>query len=113
MSVGKLIIAIILFAIAGIFMLLSIRHFCERWYLLNNAYLYASKEQREAMNKSPYYRQSAIVFCVLCIVFVVIGLSVVLQNTMVMLLEIPLFTAVVIYAVISTIKINSSAKNEK
>ena len=73
MGIGELIIAIIVFAIAGLLLFLAIRHFNERGYLLNNAYIYASKEQRETMNKRQYYRQSAIVFCILFIVFVVIG----------------------------------------
>ena len=80
-------------------------------FLFNNAYIYASKEQRETMNKGPYYRQSAIVFSILCVVFVVIGLSVLLQNSKIMLLEIPLFIGVIIYAIISTIKYNNHVKD--
>lgn len=111
MSIGELLIAIIVFAIAGLLLFIAIRHFNERGYLFNNAYIFASKEQREIMNKRPYYRQSAIVFSILCIVFVVIGLSIVLQNSMIMLLEIPLFIGVIIYAIISTIKCNNHVKD--
>ena len=111
MSTGELIIAIIVFAIAGLLLFIAIRHFIERGFLFNNAYIYASKEQRETMNKGPYYRQSAIVFSILCVVFVVIGLSVLLQNSKIMLLEIPLFIGVIIYAIISTIKYNNHVKD--
>jgi len=38
---------------------------------------------------------------ILCIVFVVIGLSVVLQNPMIMVLEIPLIISAIIYAIFS------------
>jgi hypothetical protein len=74
--------------------------------LLNNAYIYASKEERETMDKRPYYRQSAIVFSVLCVAFLVIGLALILKNDKLFLLEIPLFAGVIVYAIISTIMIN-------
>ena len=91
-------------------MFFSIRSFLERGFLLNNAYIYASKEERKAMNKKPYYRQSAIVFFVLSAVFLVIGLSLVLQNDRISLLEIPLIVGVSIYAIASTVRINKSVK---
>ncbi len=91
-------------------MFFSIRSFLERGFLLNNAYIYASKEERKAMNKKPYYRQSAIVFFVLSAVFLVIGLSLVLQNDRISLLEIPLIVGVSIYAIASTVRINKRAK---
>ena len=66
-------------------MVLGIRHYMEKGFLMNNAYLYASKEQREKMNKKPYYRQSAIIFGILSVVFIVIGLSLVLQDDRILL----------------------------
>lgn len=113
MGIGELIIAIIVFAIAGLLLFISIRHFNERGYLINNAYIYASKEQRKTMDKRPYYRQSAIVFGILCIAFIVIGLSVILQNSMIMFLEIPLFIAVIVYSIISTIKYNDHVEDRE
>ena len=80
MTSGEWIILIIVFSIAGVLLLFSIRSFFERGFLLNNAYLYASKEERNTMNKKPYYRLSAIVFCFLSAVFIVIGLSLLLHN---------------------------------
>ena len=110
MTTGKLITAIIVFAIAGLLLLFSIRSFLERGFLLNNAYLYASKEERKSMNKKPYYRQTAIVFCILSAVFIVIGLSLVLQNDKIMLLEIPLILGAVIYAIASAVRISREEK---
>ena len=110
MTTGELITAIIMFVIAGILLLFSIRSFLERGFLLNNAYLYASKEERKSMNKKPYYRQTAIVFCILSAVFIVIGLSLVLQNDKIMLLEIPLILGAVIYAIASAVRISREEK---
>lgn len=110
MTTGELITSIIMFAIAGVLLLFSIRSFLERGFLLNNAYLYASKEERNTMNKKLHYKQSAIVFCILCAVFLVIGLSFVLQNDKLSLLEIPLIVGAIIYAIVSTVKINKQMK---
>ena len=89
-----------------ILMVLGIRHFREKGFLLNNAWLYASKEQRAEINKKPYYRQSAIVFCILSAVFIVVGMSLVLQNDRIMLFEIPLISGTIIYAIVSSVRIN-------
>ena len=109
-SATELVVSIIVFVIAGVLLLLGILHFTEHGFLLNNACLYASKEERERMDKKPYYRQSAIVFCLLSAVFIVIGLSIVLHNYMLELLEIPLLVGTLIYAVVSTGRIRKQGK---
>ena len=110
MTTGEWIILIIVFSIAGVLLLFSIRSFFERGFLLNNAYLYASREERKTMNKKQYYKQSAIVFCILCAVFMVIGLSLLLHNDKLFLLEIPIVAGVIIYAIVSTLLINKRTK---
>ena len=106
MDTGELIAAIFIFVIAGVLLILSIRHFMEKGLLLNNAWLYASKEERKIMDKKPYYRQSAIVFFMLSVVFIIVGLSLVLHNERFVLLEIPLIGATIIYAIVSSITKN-------
>ena len=106
MSTGELVAAIIDFVLSVILMVLGIRHFREKGFLLNNAWLYASKEQRAEINKKPYYRQSAIVFCILSAVFIVVGMSLVLQNDRIMLFEIPLISGTIIYAIVSSVRID-------
>ena len=105
MSLTESICAVFVFLIAVILAVLSIRSFGNRGFLLNNTYIYASKEERETMDTKLYYRQSAIVFLILSIVFLIIGLSIVLQNTSINLLEIPLIAGVIIYAIVSSIRI--------
>lgn len=107
MSTAEFIVGIIAFVIAGLCAFISVRHFMEKGYLLNNAYIWASKEEREKLDKKPYYRQSAIVFGLICFGFIVIGLSVILQNYTIELLEIPLFAAALIYAIVSSAKIRN------
>ena len=110
MTAAELIIAIVLFALSGVLILLGIRSFAERGFVLNNAYIYASEEERKMMNKKPYYRQTAIVFFLLSAVFIIIGLSVILQNQMIGLLDIPIVAGAVIYAVVSSLRLDKKEK---
>ena len=102
MTTVEIVMAVVMFAIAGLWLFLRIRSFMERGFLLNNAYIYATKEERKTMDKKPYYRQSAVAFCLLSAMFVIIGLSVLFQNDTIMLLVIPFAVAVVLYAVVSS-----------
>ena len=103
MTTVEIVMAVVMFAIAGLWLFLGIRSFMERGFLLNNAYIYATKEERKTMDKKPYYRQSAVAFCLLSVMFVIIGLSVLFQNDTIMLLVIPFAVAVVLYAVVSSV----------
>ena len=102
--------AIVTFFLAGICAVLSARQFAEKGVLLNNAYLWASKEARETMDKAPYYRQSAIVFCLLSAVFLVIGISAAVGKPKIQLLEIPLLAGTLIYAIVSSVRLEKRSK---
>ena len=110
MTTSELIVAIIIFVIAGLLLVFSIRSFMNKGFLLNNAYLYASKEEMEKMDKKPYYIQTAVVFLLLSIVFFIIGLSVVFQDSRIDLLEIPFVAGTIVYAVLSTIRIRKRGR---
>ena len=115
MTTTELITAIVLFAVAAALLVMAILHFAGKGSLFNNAYIYASKEERRTMDKKPWYIQSAVVFCLLSAVFIVLGLSVVLQAYRIELLAIPIAAAVIVYAVWSTVRIEKKRKenNEK
>ncbi len=110
MTSAEWIVTIFAFVSAGILALLGILHFAEKGFPFNNAYIWASKEEREKMDKSPYYRQSAIIFCLLSAVFLVIGLSFVLQNDKIQLLEIPLLLGTFVYGIVSSVKTEDRIK---
>lgn len=105
MGTGTLITAIAVFLLSGALFFLGIRQLLERGYLLNNAWIYASKEERKKLNKKPYYRQSGIVFCLLGLLFVVIGLYVILRDGRLLWLEAALAVGAVAYAILSTLRI--------
>ena len=110
MTSGELIVTIIMLIFAGVCMLISILQFAEKGFLFNNAYIWTSKEERERMDKSPYYRQSAVVFSLVGAVFTVIGIAVILQNYKIQLLEIPLIIGAITYAIVSSAKIEKQTK---
>ena len=104
MRTGEWIAAIAVFLLSGGFGVLSIRHFLERGYLLNNAWIFASEKERENMDKKPHYRQSAVVFCLCSLLFLIIGLSIVFHNSKLSLLEVPVAIAAIVYAIVSSIR---------
>lgn len=110
MTTSEIITVIVVFVIAVVLAAISYRSFKNRGFLFNNAYLFASKEERETMDKKPHYKQSAIVFLLLSVVFIVIGLSIVFNDSRINLIEIPLIIGVLVYAIISSIQIS---RNEK
>ena len=112
MTAAEWIVTILVLTIAGILLFLGIRQFLGRGKPLNNAYLFASEKERERMDKRPVYRQSAIVFCLLSLIFVIIGLSIVLHNFKIILLEIAVSAVTVIYAIVSSVRINQQSKNQ-
>ncbi len=105
MRTGTLITAIAVFLLVGGLFFLGLRQLLERGYLFNNAWIYATKKERESLNKKPYYRQSGIVFCLLGLLFTVIGLSVILREDRLLWLEAALAAGAVAYAVASSIRI--------
>lgn len=106
MRTVEFVLAVIVFVIAGVWLFFGARSFKQKGFLLNNAYLWANKEEREAMDKKPYYHQTAVVFCLLSIAFIIVGLSLVLQNYALEWLEIPVFIVLLVYVIVSTARIH-------
>ena len=105
-----IIVAVVLIAVSLLVFVLSIRSFLEKGFLLNNAYLYASKKEREAMNKKPYYRQSAVVFFMIGIVFLLIGVAILLDAFWITYIADTVIVLLLIYAIASSIAIEKKKK---
>lgn len=91
-------------------LVLSILQFLEKGFLFNNVYLYASKEKRKKMDKKPHYRQSAIVFLMLCLAFVMFGLNLITGKVLFFVIGIYLIVTVLIYAIVSSVLIEKAKK---
>ena len=110
MDKGKIIVSLIVLVIAGINLFLSIMSFMEKGKLMNNAYIYASKEEREKMNKKPYYRQSGIAFLFTFMEFVFIGLSCLFDNVIYTVFQALVLIILFVYAITSSVKISKQEK---
>lgn len=75
----------------------------EKGFLFNNAYIYASKQEREKMNKKPYYRQSAIVFMLLGLIFLLNAIAVLLELNWLFYIVAAVLIVTLVYAVVSSI----------
>ena len=106
----EIIIASILFAVSVFLFSMSVRSFMEKGVLFNNAYIYASKQEREKMNKKPHYRQSAIVFLLLGIVFLLLALAVLLEAYWISFVGVAVVIITLIYAIVSSITIEKNNK---
>ena len=107
---GEIIIASILFAVSVFFFFMSVLSFMEKGFLFNNAYIYASNQEREKMNKKPYYRQSAIVFLLFGIVFLLLALAVLLEAYWLSSVGVAVVIITLIYAIVSSITIEKNNK---
>ena len=99
----KIVIAAILGAIAVICFIISCRQFHEKGFLFNNAYIYASKKERETMDKSPHYRQSGIVFALIGLVFLINTLVLIYPVRWLFRLVIGIIVITLVYAVASSV----------
>ena len=106
----EIIIASIPFAVSVSLFFMSVRSFMEKGVLFNNAYIYASKQEREKMNKKPYYRQSAIVFLLLGLLFLLIALAVLLEANWIFYVGVVISIVTLIYAIVSSVMIEKNNK---
>lgn len=102
---GKWILAIIIAILAIGCLLISIFQFKEQGFLLNNAYLFATQQQRKRMNKKPYYRQSGIVFAFLAAILLCLAAEIMAETGWLLYIVWILAAAAVAFAIISTIRI--------
>ena len=77
--------AIALLILAAVFFLISWMSFHEKGVLFNTAYIFASKKEREKMNKAPYYRLSAKVFLIAGVGLVLLAAECMLMTDWLML----------------------------
>ena len=106
----EIIVASILFAISIFLFFMSVRSFMEKGFLFNNAYIYSSKEEREKMNKKPHYHQSAIVFLLIGLIFLLNAIAVLLKENWIFYIVAAVVIVTLIYAIVSSITIEKNNK---
>lgn len=110
MRASELIIFLVLLVMSLVFFTLSFLHFRGKGFLCNNAYIYASQKEREAICKKPYYRQSSIVFLFVGLLFLLNAIEIIVRSEWLFYLTIALAILIVIYAIASSIRIERKNK---
>lgn len=97
--------AIVLFIISILSFVISIRSFLEKGFLFNNAYIHASEQERENMNKKPHYRQSGIVFLLIGLIFLLNSINLLFKTDWIFYIVIAIVIVTFIYAICSSVAI--------
>lgn len=108
---GKIATAIILLVIGIGALIISIRSFQEKGFLFNNAYLYASKQERENMDKKPHYRQTAVVFLLAGIALLLGAGGVFLDSGRIFYAVVGILVVTMVYAVVSGIRMETKKRH--
>lgn len=98
----EIVTAIILLAMGIGALAISIRSFQEKGFLLNNAYLYASKKERENMDKKPHYWQTAIVSLLAGIALLLGAVAFISGSGWVLYIAAGVLAAMMVYAIVSS-----------
>lgn len=109
-DMGNIIGAVVLGVIAVVCFIFSYMQFNEKGYLLNNAYIYASKQERETMDKKTHYKQSGIVFLLIGIIFLINAVDMILQTGWLFYFVMGIAVIAIVYAVISSVVIEKRRK---
>lgn len=107
---GNIVGAIILGVIAVICFIFGYLQFNEKGFLLNNAYIYASKQERKNMDKKPHYKQSGIIFVSIGMIFLIDAIDIILQTGWLFYLVIGVAIVAIVYAIVSSVMIEKRKK---
>lgn len=100
---GSIIGMIVLGVIAITCFVISYLQFHQKGFLFNNAYIYASKQERETMDKKPHYKQSGICFVLIGLIFLINAVDIMLQTSWLIYLVIGIATVAIVYAIVSSV----------
>lgn len=89
--------------VALLCVVLGIMQLMEKGPLLNNSYTYASKSQKEKMNKKPLYRQSGVIFLLVGVMMGVVAVEIKLQSGWLFYVAMGLVGVTLAYAVVSSL----------
>ena len=109
-GIGNMIGVIILGIVAVVCFVFSYLQFNEKGFLFNNAYIYASKEERKVMDRSQHYKQSGVVFLMIGIIFAINAVDMILKTGWLFYVVIFIAITAVIYAIVSSVIIEKNKK---
>ena len=110
MSTTEIVLLVLILLFSVISFVIAFFQFKEKGFLFNNSYIYASKEERNNMNKKPYYQQSAIAFSAVGIMFIMTAIAIIIGWKLLFPIIIIFSVLLIIYAVISSVIIEGKRK---
>lgn len=106
----EIIISIILGVSALAVFAASIFSFNEKGFLFNNAYIFASPQEREKLNKKPLYRQTAVILLMISAILLLNAAEVLLKTDWLFYAVMAVAAGTLIFAIISSIYISKNSK---
>ena len=82
---------------------ISYLQFREKGFLFNNAYIYASKQDRKTMDKKPHYKQSGVCFVLIGLVFLINAIEMIFETGWLFYLVLVIVFIAIIYAIVSSV----------
>lgn len=101
---AELIWAVICGVLTVFCLAVSVMSYREKGFLFNNLYIWASKKERETMDKKPAYRQSAMAFAFTALVFFFMALACIFHTYWLWGIVGALSIALLVYAIGSSAK---------
>lgn len=112
LNLGELIFFVFLLLISIGAFVISYFQSKEKGFLFNNAYIYATKAEREKLDKKPHYKQSATVFLLIGLMFMINAIEVYAKTGWLMGVVIVIIVILVIYAIGSSIYISKTTERK-
>lgn len=106
-EIMEVVIALVISAVSFV---ISYFQFRQKGFLFNNAYIYASKKERNNMDTRPHYRQSGIVFTLVGILFLLNGIGIICKKDWMFSIALVIGVFTIIYAIVSSIMIGRKGK---
>lgn len=107
MNTGQIVGSVITFLLSIFLFIVACRQFKQKGFLFNNAYIFASDEERANMNKKPYYKQSAIVSLGLGIIFLLLALTIITEWSGMFFIILGVSILVIIFTIVSSVIIKT------
>ncbi len=105
METSQIITALFLCFVSIMFYIFSFRQLKRIGTPINNAYIFASKKEREEKDFSPHYKQSGVVFALLGTLFLLNTINTVFILSWYYFVYIPVLVGTILFAIISAVYI--------
>lgn len=112
MSTGAVVGTILMFTLAVITLVISVLQFMQKGFVFNNSYWYETEEIRREIDKKPYYMQTAVVFMILTIAFVLSGINYLTGIGIFRYLGIAMYGIAIAFGVVSSVVIEKKDRKK-